>query len=154
MTEQRPTYWQIVFSYLEEGYRAWQTKDVAAGRTVEEALGLSWEEGRDFQMELSRLQLIAMEEVTNVVAAYRLLPRGIAFMNGFPTLDAALNNQLELIDRTSNATLEQKQTAKRRWRDVIIEKGVEKGIDYVWDHRQTLWTTLRRQFPGLPELPL
>lgn len=154
MNELRPTYWQIVLSYLSEGYRAWHARDVAAGVTVEQALGLSWEEGRDFQTELSGLHLIAMEEVSNAVAAYRLLPRGIAFMNGFPALDAALNSQLELIDRTSNVTPEQKQTAKRRWRDVIIEKGIEKGIDYAWEHRQTLWATLRLQFPGLPELPL
>ena len=35
MNEPRPTYWQIVLAYLQEGYRAWQERDTASGASVE-----------------------------------------------------------------------------------------------------------------------
>ena len=41
-----------VLAYLQEGYRAWQARDIASAANVEQALGLSGVEGLDFHREL------------------------------------------------------------------------------------------------------
>jgi hypothetical protein len=77
MTEaRRPSYWEIVAAYLEEGYRAWQAREDASGKVVEDGLGLSGLVGLDWHRELERLELIKMEEAFNAIVAYRLAPHG------------------------------------------------------------------------------
>src|SRR5713101_6508648 len=90
MEQSRPSYSEIAIAYLEEGYRAWQKRSGASAAAVAEQLGLSVVEDLDFRHELAALGLIAPALTHDDPGDYRLIPRGIALMDGSPTLDSLL----------------------------------------------------------------
>ena len=74
-------------------------------------------------------------------------------MEQWPAVERAVSQYEHAIEEAPAASPETKGEAKRWLRDYIIRKVLDKGVDYVWENRQALWTVLRVQFPGLPELP-
>ena len=155
---QRPTSWDIVLEYLREGYRAWQARDGASATTVRHRRDLSVVEDIDFRRELRDLGLIALAETHDDPGEFRLLPRGIALMDGSPSLDSLLAFPLPALDRAAPTPVEADK-AKRRWRIVVMEGAIKKGLDTAWDNRRALWNMLRAgsqwlpDFPGSPDLP-
>jgi len=148
----KPTYWEIVHAYLQEGYRAWLAGDGASAKSVEDRMGLSLEQSLDFRKHLVGLDLIALAE-TRDDPDFRLLPPGIAFMDGSQTLEGLLALPVKAVQEAA-PTPNEAQGVLRRWRDVTIEWGLKKGLDYVWENRLALWDSLvrtgQRWVPPLP----
>jgi hypothetical protein len=153
----RPTYTDIARAYLTEGYRAWQARDGASADVVRDTMGLSVDEDMDFRRELQALDLIGGKLTSDDPGDFRLLPKGIALMDGSPTLDTLMALPAAALDRAAPSS-EAAQHANGRWRSVVTEWAIKKGLDTVWENRQLLWSFLRMQFPwmpqGIPEVPL
>lgn len=149
---QRPTYWDIALEYLREGYRAWQAGDAASGTAVSDRMGLSVVETLDFRNELQDLGLIAVSVEHDDPWGFRLLPRGIALMDGSPSLNHLLTLPSSALDRAAPTPGEAEQ-AKGRWRTVVMEWATKKGLDTAWDNRQALWHMLRAGSQWLPDFP-
>lgn len=149
---QRPTSWDIALEYLREGYRAWQARDGASATTVSHRMELSAVEDIDFRRELQGLGLIVLAETHDDPGDFRLLPRGIALMDGSPSLDSLLTLPLSALDRAA-PTPGEAEKAKRRWRIVVMEWAIKKGLDTAWDNRRALWNMLRSGSQWLPDFP-
>ena len=132
-TPNRPSYWEIVAAYLEEGYRAWQARDDASGKVVEDALGLPFQEGIDWHRELEGLDLIKMEDALNAAVAYRLAPHGLEVAERLPDIERLIAQQWKAIDASSGPTDEKRQ-AKVSFKAELLKVGVEKGADLAIAH--------------------
>jgi hypothetical protein len=106
----RPSYWDIVVAYLEEGYRAWQAREEASADTVEARLGLSGFEGIRFRQELESQGLIEGVRVLGRTA-YNLAPRGLAFVERMPDVQRLLAMQTAVINSSSSGADEKRQAA-------------------------------------------
>jgi hypothetical protein len=147
-TSRRPSYWEIVSAYMHEGYRAWQTRDDASATVVEDGLGLSALEGRDWHRELASLGLIEMEEAFNAIGAYRLAPRGLEFAERLPDVERLIAQQAAMIDASSGPPAEKEQ-ARFSLKAELLKIGVQKGADVAIANAPTVWHQLQALFPWL-----
>jgi hypothetical protein len=152
MASERPSYIDIVLAYLSEGGRAWRNRDSASAVDVQKRLGLSDWESIDFMRHLEELGLVASEEVMNSSGAYRLLPKGLAFVEGLPSLEQIVTVQARAIESSSEQPKPAKDTAKTVVRDTLIRQALERGVAVVVDNLPYVWRVLRMQFPWLPDL--
>jgi hypothetical protein len=145
----RPSYWDIVVAYLEEGYRAWQAREEASADTVEARLGLSGFEGIRFRQELESQGLIEGVRVLGRTA-YNLAPRGLAFVERMPDVQRLLAMQTAVINSSSSGTDEKRQAAFSL-RDEIYKTALSKGADAVIQNAGAIWNTVRTLYSNLPE---
>jgi hypothetical protein len=136
-----------VLAYLEEGYRAWQARDGASADVVRETMKLSVEEDMDFQQQLKDLDLIG-GRTSRDDGDYRLLPKGIALMDGSPTLDSLLALPAAALEKAP--TPQEGTRAKIEWRKVVMEEAIKVGIRSAWDSRGALWDLMRTMHHWLP----
>jgi len=146
----RPSYWEIVTAYLEEGYRAWQAHEDASATVVEveDGLGLSTWEGVDWHRELEGLGLIVLDRTMNAVGSYRLAPRGLAVAERLPDLERLMAQHWATIDASSGPTPE-KQQAKFSLKSELLKIGVQKGADVAIANAPAVWQQLQTLFPWL-----
>jgi len=136
-TPRRPSSWEIVTAYLREAYEERARGEAfASGIMVEQRLGLSQLEGMDFMRELEDAGLIKMAEAENAVAYYRLGPRGFAFMEQLPSLEALVRRW----EATIAASLARPKKSERR--GFVSERNLERSC--FRRARTTRSTTLRR----------
>ncbi len=151
---QRPGYWDIVLQYLREGHRAWTERDVASASAVERRLGLSGFEGLRFIKHLESLRLIEKERGLDASGPFNLMPEGLAFMEGLPSIEQILAAQAQAIAKASGPTEPEKSKAIATLRDTTIRLATEKGIGWVLSNLPKLVALARTQFPWLPSLGL
>jgi len=152
--DQRPGYWDIVIAYLQEGHRAWTTRDVASGVAVERRLGLSQIEGHRFIEYLEGLQLIADERTINALGAFHLLPKGLAFVEGLPTAEQMLTAQAQAIARVSGASDPEKKSALSTIRAAVLCYMAERGVEALYQTFPRLVVLARTRWPWLPDIGL
>jgi hypothetical protein len=150
MSARRPSYWEIIAAYLEEGYRAWQAREDASGKAVEDGLGLSALEGVSWHRELEGLGLIEMERAFNAIVAYRLAPHGLEVAERLPDIERVIAQQWGAIDAINGPPAEKEQ-AKFSLKAELLKVGVQKGADIAIAHvpsalqqLQTLFTWFTR----------
>jgi hypothetical protein len=149
----RPSYWDIVLAYVREGHAAWRESRPASAVEIERSLGLNAVEGMDFIRHLEARGLVSARDIPmNNIGAYRLLPAGLAFAEGIPSLEQLLWAEAERIDAL-NATAEQRTRAKTSMREIVIKRAMEHGTDKLLESWPIIYRLLRTQFPWLPELP-
>jgi hypothetical protein len=147
----RPSYWEIVVAYIEEGYRAWQERDVASSQAVEDRLGLSWMEGQDWHRVLVEQDLIVMiPDIGDASTPYRLAPRGLAFAERLPDMQRLLAQQTAAVNASSSGE-DEKRRARFSLRDEIYKTAVNKGADVVIQNAPTIWNTVRSLYDWLPQ---
>jgi hypothetical protein len=149
MAAPRPAYWEIATAYIEEGYRAWQARELASAIAVEDALGLSALEGIDWHAELASLRLIAVEGADNAGGYYHLLPRGLAVAERLPDLKQLLAQQTATITRSVMPD-EDKRKAGFSLRDEIYKTALNKGVDVAIQNAPAVWTLVRSLYGALP----
>jgi len=128
----RPSYWEIVAAYLEEGYRAWQAREGASAKVVEEGLGLSPSEGVAWHRELESLGLITMDPVF-AANEYRLAPHGLEVAERLPDIERLIARQWAVIDASTGPPAEKEQ-AKFNLKTELLKVGVQKGADIAIAH--------------------
>ena len=152
--DQRPGYWDIVIAYLQEGHRAWTTRDVASAVAVEEKLGLSLMEGHRFIEYLEGLQLVEYERAMNALGAFHLLPKGLAFVEGLPTAEHMLTVQAQAIARVSSAPDDEKKSALSTVRESVLRYMAERGVEALYKNFPRLVALARTRWPWLPDIGL
>lgn len=148
--DRRPSYWEIVVAYIEEGHRAWHARDDASAKAVEDRLGLSVYETVDWHRELERLGLIAMHDAMNAVGAYRLAPRGLAFPERMPDIQRLLEQQTAAIN-ASSAGEDEKRQAGFSLRDEVYKTAISKGADVAIQNAGTIWSLARTIYSFIPQ---
>jgi len=94
--------------------------------------------------------LIQQDPFINAIGAYHLTPSGLALAEGLPSLDRVLAAQTDVIVKAERRTDGDKKTAMTTMREAFLKTAVERGIDWVIDNWQTLYSSVRLQFPWLP----
>jgi hypothetical protein len=151
MPNGRPSYSEIIVAYIEEGYRAWQTReDDASAVAVEGRLGLSPIEGIDWHRELAAHGLIIMHDALNALGAYRLAPRGLAFAERLPDLQRLLTQQTAAINASPAANDEEKRQAGFSVRDEVYKTAISKGADVAIQNAGAIWNFVRTLYAFIP----
>jgi hypothetical protein len=151
MAWRRPSSWEIVVAYIEEGHRAYlEGPDPAHAVTVERQLGLSSLDGLNWCRDLEPRELIRMEPFVNALGAYRLAPRGQILAERLPDFSRVVDALTGAVSR-SNATTEEKQRAVFNVREETYKAVFTKGIEAVLENApEAIWTAVRAIFPSLP----
>ena len=151
MTTPRPSYWEILTAYIEEGYRAWQAHDEASSDAVERRLGLSLHEGLDWHRELERQNLIIMHDIISAASSpYRLSPHGLEFAERLPDLQKLLAQQTAAVNASGVGESEKRQAAFSL-RDEIYKMALNQGAAAVIQNAGAIWNTVRTIYSNLPE---
>ena len=141
----RPSYWEIIAAYLHEGYRAWEAREDASGKVVEEGLGLSGHEGLMWYRELENMGLIQMEEAFNAIVAYRLAPHGLEVAERLPEIQRFIERQAALIEESSGPAVE-KDRAKFSLKAELLKVAIQRGADIAIDQAPAVWHQLKTIF--------
>jgi hypothetical protein len=148
--EPRPSSWDILTAYIQEGYRAWQARDKASSQAVEDRLGLSLHEGLDWHRELERQNLIIMHDIISAASSpYRLSPRGLAFAERLPDLQRLVTQQTAAI-LASGATADEKRQAGVSIRDELFKAAISQGVTVAIQNAPAMWNTVRTIYGWLP----